>query len=132
MKILVTGAKGFVGKNLIATLRNIAHGKDRSFGDFADFGGSSGGSGSQLCGTVGLRWTDRASYHAPPAGRGESAAAAGLRSGGRSTADGLRPDLPHPVCAPRTAGGHRAGTGGRPLLHLVAAAAEGRADPCLN
>lgn len=39
MKILVTGAKGFVGKNLIATLHNIAQGKDRSFGDFADFGG---------------------------------------------------------------------------------------------
>ena len=31
MKILVTGAKGFVGKNLCATLRNIAQGKDRSF-----------------------------------------------------------------------------------------------------
>lgn len=30
MKILVTGAKGFVGKNLCATLRNIAQGKDRS------------------------------------------------------------------------------------------------------
>lgn len=40
MKILVTGAKGFVGKNLIATLKNIADGKDRSFGDFADFGGA--------------------------------------------------------------------------------------------
>lgn len=32
MKILVTGARGFVGKNLIATLHNIAEGKDRSFG----------------------------------------------------------------------------------------------------
>ena len=32
MKILITGAKGFVGKNLCATLRNIAQGKDRSFG----------------------------------------------------------------------------------------------------
>lgn len=32
MKILVTGAKGFVGKNLCATLRNIAQGKDKSFG----------------------------------------------------------------------------------------------------
>lgn len=31
MKILVTGAKGFMGKNLCATLRNIAQGKDRSF-----------------------------------------------------------------------------------------------------
>lgn len=32
MKILVTGAKGFLGRNLCATLRNIAEGKDRSFG----------------------------------------------------------------------------------------------------
>ena len=32
MNILVTGAKGFVGKNFCATLRNIAAGKDRSFG----------------------------------------------------------------------------------------------------
>lgn len=32
MKILVTGAKGFIGKNLIATLENIRTGKDRSFG----------------------------------------------------------------------------------------------------
>lgn len=32
MKILVTGAKGFIGKNLIATLHNIATGKDRSYG----------------------------------------------------------------------------------------------------
>lgn len=32
MKILVTGAKGFIGKNLIATMRNIAAGKDRSYG----------------------------------------------------------------------------------------------------
>lgn len=32
MKILVTGAKGFIGKNLIATLHNIAAGKDRSYG----------------------------------------------------------------------------------------------------
>lgn len=31
MKILVTGARGFVGKNLCATLNNIAQGKDRSF-----------------------------------------------------------------------------------------------------
>ena len=31
MNILVTGAKGFIGKNLIATLHNIADGKDRSF-----------------------------------------------------------------------------------------------------
>ena len=32
MKILVTGAHGFVGKNLCATLQNIAAGKDRSHG----------------------------------------------------------------------------------------------------
>lgn len=32
MKILVTGAKGFIGKNLIATFNNIRSGKDRSFG----------------------------------------------------------------------------------------------------
>ena len=32
MNILITGAKGFIGKNLIATLHNIANGKDRSFG----------------------------------------------------------------------------------------------------
>ena len=31
MKILVTGAKGFVGKNLCAALKNIAEGKDRRF-----------------------------------------------------------------------------------------------------
>ena len=31
MKILVTGAKGFVGKNLCANLRNIKDGKDRRF-----------------------------------------------------------------------------------------------------
>ena len=30
MKILVTGAKGFVGKNLVANLRNIAEGKNRT------------------------------------------------------------------------------------------------------
>ena len=33
MKILVTGAKGFVGKNLCANLRNIQEGKDRRFPD---------------------------------------------------------------------------------------------------
>ena len=32
MKVLVTGAHGFVGKNLCATLLNIASGKDRSYG----------------------------------------------------------------------------------------------------
>ena len=31
MKVLVTGAKGFVGKNLCAALRNIRDGKDRRF-----------------------------------------------------------------------------------------------------
>ena len=31
MKLLVTGAKGFVGKNLCANLRNIQEGKDRRF-----------------------------------------------------------------------------------------------------
>ena len=31
MKILVTGAKGFVGKNLVAALKNIADGKDRTY-----------------------------------------------------------------------------------------------------
>lgn len=30
MKILVTGAKGFVGKNLVAALKNIRDGKDRT------------------------------------------------------------------------------------------------------
>jgi len=32
MNILVTGAKGFIGKNLIETLHNIRAGKDKSFG----------------------------------------------------------------------------------------------------
>lgn len=36
MNILVTGAKGFIGKNLIATLHNIANGKDKSFGIDSD------------------------------------------------------------------------------------------------
>ena len=30
MNILVTGAKGFVGKNLVCSLRNIQQGKDRT------------------------------------------------------------------------------------------------------
>ena len=30
MKILVTGAKGFVGKNLCAALKNIRDGKDKT------------------------------------------------------------------------------------------------------
>ena len=30
MKILVTGAKGFVGKNLVESLKNIRDGKDRT------------------------------------------------------------------------------------------------------
>ena len=33
MKILVTGAKGFVGKNLCASLKNIKDGKDKRFPD---------------------------------------------------------------------------------------------------
>ena len=33
MKILVTGAKGFVGKNLCAQLNNIREGKNKSYGD---------------------------------------------------------------------------------------------------
>ena len=36
VKVLVTGAHGFVGKNLCATLYNIAAGKDRSHGIAAD------------------------------------------------------------------------------------------------
>ena len=32
MNILVTGAKGFVGKNLVATLNNIAEEKDKTYG----------------------------------------------------------------------------------------------------
>jgi len=35
MKILVTGAKGFVGRNLCANLRNIQEGKDRRFPELA-------------------------------------------------------------------------------------------------
>lgn len=33
MKILVTGAKGFVGRNLCAQLNNIKDGKVRCYGD---------------------------------------------------------------------------------------------------
>ena len=33
MKILVTGAKGFVGKNLVAQLKNIKDGKERCYGN---------------------------------------------------------------------------------------------------
>ena len=36
MKILVTGAKGFVGKNLCAALKNVAEGKDKSRGIDSD------------------------------------------------------------------------------------------------
>lgn len=35
MKILVTGAKGFVGKNLVAQLNNIKEGKAKFYGDIA-------------------------------------------------------------------------------------------------
>jgi UDP-2-acetamido-2,6-beta-L-arabino-hexul-4-ose reductase len=34
LNILVTGAQGFVGKNLCAALKNIRNGKDKSYGDF--------------------------------------------------------------------------------------------------
>ena len=33
MKVLVTGAKGFVGKNLVCALKNVQEGKDRTRGD---------------------------------------------------------------------------------------------------
>ena len=33
MKVLVTGAKGFVGKNLCAQLNNIKEGKAKCYGD---------------------------------------------------------------------------------------------------
>ena len=33
MKILVTGAGGFVGKNLVEALKNIRDGKDKTHGD---------------------------------------------------------------------------------------------------
>ena len=36
MNILVTGAKGFVGENLVEALKNIRDGKDKSFGDFEE------------------------------------------------------------------------------------------------
>ena len=36
MNILVTGAKGFIGRNLIETLSNIRDGKDKSFGLSSD------------------------------------------------------------------------------------------------
>ena len=36
MNVLVTGAKGFIGRNLIATLNNISTGKDNSFGLVGD------------------------------------------------------------------------------------------------
>ena len=35
MKILITGAKGFVGKNLVAQLNNIKEGKAKFYGDIA-------------------------------------------------------------------------------------------------
>ena len=35
MKVLVTGAKGFVGRNLCAQLRNIAEGKAKFYGDIS-------------------------------------------------------------------------------------------------
>ena len=35
MNILITGAKGFVGKNLVAQLRTIAEGKNKSYGEIS-------------------------------------------------------------------------------------------------
>ena len=35
MKILVTGAKGFIGRNLVAQLKNIAEGKARCYGNLS-------------------------------------------------------------------------------------------------
>ena len=35
MKILVTGAKGFVGQNLVAQLKNVQEGKARCYGDLS-------------------------------------------------------------------------------------------------
>lgn len=37
MKILITGAKGFVGRNLVSELENIRSGKDKTFGLNPDF-----------------------------------------------------------------------------------------------
>lgn len=37
MKVLITGAKGFVGKNLVAELKNIKDGKDKTFPLTNDF-----------------------------------------------------------------------------------------------
>ena len=47
MKILVTGAKGFVGKNLCLTLENIANGcdKTRGGGDVLNAAGNGKGHG---------------------------------------------------------------------------------------
>lgn len=36
MKILITGAKGFVGRNLVETLKNIKSGKDKSYGNLGE------------------------------------------------------------------------------------------------
>ncbi len=36
MKLLITGARGFIGKNLITTLNNIRTGRDKSFGILED------------------------------------------------------------------------------------------------
>ncbi|MFA6984354.1 MAG: NAD-dependent epimerase/dehydratase family protein, partial [Sedimentibacter sp.] len=35
MKVLITGAKGFVGKNLIAQLKNISEGKAKGYASLA-------------------------------------------------------------------------------------------------
>ena len=36
MKVLVTGSNGFVGKNLVASLKNIRDGKDRTRSFFVE------------------------------------------------------------------------------------------------
>ena len=36
MKILVTGAKGFIGKNLVENLKNVKDGKDKTRGVVID------------------------------------------------------------------------------------------------
>ena len=36
MNILVTGAKGFVGRNLVSQLHNIQSGKAKNYGVFSD------------------------------------------------------------------------------------------------
>ena len=49
MKILVTGAKGFVGRNLCAQLKNIRDGKARNYG-FGPADQAAAGAGSPAAG----------------------------------------------------------------------------------